>query len=98
VRISKTASNTSEQHDCGSVPQVPDRDITKCVLVVIPLAFSACNWSVLPTETLLREYSRAAEKLSSIDQSAVTKGLGTIALVYIFQTLIVDITDCLGHP
>jgi len=48
-------------------------------------------------ETLLREYSRTAVKLSSIDR-AVTKGLGTTALVYIFQILIVDIKDCLGHP
>jgi len=66
--------------------------------VVTPLAFWTCDWSILPIETLLREYSRAAVKLSSIDRSAVTKGLGTIALVYIFQTLIEDIKDCLGHP
>jgi len=66
--------------------------------MVIPLAFWACNWSVLPTETLLREYSQAAVKLSSIDQSAVTEGLGTIALVYIFQTVTADIKYCLGHP
>ena len=70
---------------------------TKCTLVVTPLAFWACDWPNLPTETLLQEYSRPAVKLSSIDRSAVTKESGTTALVYIFETLIVDIKDCLGH-
>jgi len=63
-----------------------------------PLAFWACAWWILPIEIPLREYSRAAVKLSSIDRSAITKGLGTTALVYIFQTLVVDMKDCLGHP
>ena len=90
------------------------------------LACWACDWSIVSTETLLREHShgqltlmtsgsfrwpckinkhclsvchsRAAVKLSSVDRSAVTKGLGTAALVYIFQALNVDIKDCLGHP
>jgi len=36
--------------------------------------------------------------LSSVDRSAVTKGLGTTALMYyIFQTIIADIKDYLGH-
>jgi len=60
-----------------------------------PLTFRAFDWSILPIETLLREYSRAAVKLSSVDRSAVTKGLG---IVFIFQTLIVYVKDCLGHP
>jgi len=33
-------------------------------------------------KTLLREYYRAAVKLSSIDRSAVTKGLGTTGFTY----------------
>jgi len=82
----------------GNGPQPPGHEITKCILVVIPLAFWTCNWSILLIETLLQEYSRAAVKLSSIDQSAVTEGLGTAALVYIFQALTVDIKDCLGYP
>jgi len=49
-------------------------------------------------ETLLREYSRAAVKLSSVGRSAITKGLGTTALVYTFQTPILNIKDFLGHP
>jgi len=44
------------------------------------------------------QYSRAAVKLSSIERSAVTKGLETTVLVHIFQTLTADIKDCLGHP
>jgi len=39
----------------------PGREIAKCVLVVTPRAFWACDWSILPMEALLREYSRAAE-------------------------------------
>jgi len=48
-------------------------------------------------ETLLQEYSRAAVNLSSVDRSAVTKVLGTTASAHIFQTLIADTKDCLGH-
>jgi len=48
-------------------------------------------------ETLLREYARVSAKLSSFHRSAVTKGLGITALVYIFQTRIADVKDCLGH-
>ena len=55
-------------------------------------------WLRLCIATLFREYSRAAVKLLSIDRSAVTQGLRTIALVYIFQTLTADIKECLGHP
>jgi len=66
--------------------------------MVTPFAFWACDWSILHIETLLREYSRVAVKLSSVDRSAVTKGLGSTALLYIFQTLIADIKDCLRHP
>jgi len=39
VRISTTASNTSAQRASGSGPQAPGRGVTKCVLVVTPLAF-----------------------------------------------------------
>ena len=53
VRVSDTASNTSAQHAYGSGPQAPGREITKCILVVTPLAFWACDWSILPIETLL---------------------------------------------
>jgi len=60
--------------------------------------FWACDWLILPMETLLQEYSRAAVKLSCNDRSAVAKRLGTTALVYIFQTFVLDIKDCLGHP
>jgi len=72
----------------------------KCILVVTPLAFWECDWSILPMATRLREYSRtrAAAILSSVHRSAVTKGLGTTTLMHIFQTLIIDIKDCLGHP
>jgi len=66
--------------------------------MVTPLAFYACDWSILPMETPLQEYPRALVKLSSVDRSSVTKGWGTTALVYIFQKLIVDMKDCLGHP
>jgi len=62
--------------------------ITKCILVVTPLVFWACDWLILPIETLLREYSLAAVKLSKFYWSAITKGLGTTTSVYIFQTLI----------
>jgi len=68
------------------------------ILVVTPLASWTCDWSIVPIETLLQEHSRAAVKLSCIGRSAVTKALGTTALVYIFQILLVDIKDCLGHP
>jgi len=104
MRISKTGSNPSAQHALGSGPQppghepVPGSEITKCILVVTPLTFWACDWSILPMETLLRECSRTAVKLQSVDRSAVTKGLWTIALMCIFQALIVDITNCLAHP
>jgi len=67
----------------------------KSILVVTPLAFCVCDWSILHVETLLREYSWAEVKLPSIDRPAVTKRLGITALVYIFQTLVVDIKDCL---
>jgi len=56
ARISKTASNTSAQNALGSGPQAPSREITKCLLVVTPLAFWACDWPILPIETLLQEY------------------------------------------
>jgi len=49
-------------------------------------------------EALLQVYSWAMGKLSSVDRSAITKGLGTSVLVYIFQTFNVDIKDCLRHP
>jgi len=91
-------SNTIAQHAYGSDPQSPAREIAKCILVVTPLAFWAFGCSIPPTETLLLEYSRAAVRLSSNDRSAVTKGLGTTALVYIFQTIIVEMKYCLGHP
>ena len=97
-------SNTSAQHSLGlwsSTPNhepVPGIKITKCILVVTPLAFWACDWSILPMETLLREYSLAAMKLSNIDRSAVAKGLGKTALVYIFQTIIVDKKRLLATP
>jgi len=38
----------------------------------------ACDWSILPMEPLLREHSRTAVKLSSVDRSAVTKCWGTL--------------------
>jgi len=57
---------------------VPGREITKCMLMVTPLAFWACDCSILPMETLLQEYCRAALKLSSVD--------GTTASVYLSNT------------
>jgi len=63
ARISKTSLNSSAQHALGSGPQAPGREITKCILVVTPLAFWACDWPILPIETLLREYSRAGGKI-----------------------------------
>jgi len=68
------------------------------MLVVTPLSLWACDWSILLMETLLLEYSRAAIKLSSVNLSTVTKAVGITALMYIFQTLIVDIKNCLGYP
>jgi len=47
--------------------------------MVTPLAFWACDWQILIMETLLREYSQATVKLSSVDRSTFTKGLGTTA-------------------
>jgi len=38
------------------------------------------------TYVYVRTYIRATVKLSSVDRSAVTKGLGTIALVQIYAT------------
>jgi len=39
--------------------------------------------------------SNPKPKLSRVDRSVAAKGLGTTALMYIFQTFIVDIKDCL---
>jgi len=39
----------------GGGPQSPGREITKCILVVTPPAFWACDWSILPMQTLLQE-------------------------------------------
>jgi len=33
---------------------IPGREITQGILVVTPLAFWACDWSILPVEALLR--------------------------------------------
>jgi len=57
--------NSVAQHAKDSGPQATGREITECILVVTPLAFWACDWLILPLETLLREYFRAAVKLSS---------------------------------
>jgi len=48
MQISKTGSKTRMQHK----PR-PGGEITQCILVVTPLAFWACDWSILPIETLL---------------------------------------------
>jgi len=98
-QTSKTVGHTSAQHALGQWPStppgrkpVPGRQITKCILVVTALTFWACGWLILLMEALLRvwAYPRAAATLSSADRSAVTKGLGTAALVYIFENFIVD--------
>jgi len=57
--------NSVAQHAKDSGPQATGREIMKYILVVTPLAFWACDWLILPLETLLREYFRAAVKLSS---------------------------------
>ena len=104
MRISISGSNTSAQRALGQWSSalghgpILGGEITQCILVVTPLAYCACDWSIFPLETLLQEYSQAAVKLPSLDRSAVTKRLVTTALMYIFQTLIIDIKDCLGHP
>jgi len=46
----------------GSGSQSPGREISKCILVVTPLAFWTCDWSIRRIETLFQEYSRAAVK------------------------------------
>jgi len=104
VRISKTVPNTSVQHALGQCSSTPrsrtgtGQRHSKGILVVTPLTFWACDLSIPPMEILLRKYTQATVKLPRIDLSAVTKGLGNTALLYIFQTLIVEIRDCLGHP
>jgi len=92
MRISKTASNTSAQHALcqwssilGHEP-VPGREITKCILVVTPLVFCACDWSILPMETRLQEYSRAAVKCHSLTDPRLQKVVDKCFSVYVSNT------------
>jgi len=72
----------------GSGPQLPghetvtDRESTKCILVISPLALWACDWLILPVETLLQKDSQAAVKLSRVGRSALTKALGTSDILH----------------
>jgi len=60
-----------------SDPQPPRRIFTKCTLVVTPLAFCLCEWSIPSMEALLREYSRVAVNCQA---SAVTQRLRNTVL------------------
>ena len=58
---------------------IPGRKITKCMLVVSPLAFWACDWSIFPMEALLHARSTATPRQTlSVNRSPATKRLGTL--------------------
>jgi len=57
------ASPPARSMPWGNDPQTPGRKITKCILVVTPLTFWACDWSIHPVETLLREYLPSRGKI-----------------------------------
>jgi len=45
---------TQNFNPCRTLGSIPGREIALCMLVVTPLAFWECDWSIVPMEALLR--------------------------------------------
>jgi len=89
MRISKVVLNASAQHALGQWSSTPGPRSYKMYSGVDTTRFLGMLLVESSPANTVAKVPWATAKLSSVDWSAVTKGLEATGLVYIFQTLLI---------